>query len=212
MTAEQHVQTFQAFLQRPLQSTCDWVCGCWLTDPSSDEYQTALKRDRQSWLLEEPCLCPDLVVTPYDMSMQGSYRLPAQDWDHRCEDAAVRRLRGASADLAPHGRRASRRRPAPDQLVLAERVATELTGLRDLASFRVRACCMAGYLSICWASVFCLRQPALILPDRALLAHASLLGRLAEAEAAGVDATALRRSEPAPMQRLDCLHGGFSPR
>ena len=53
------------------QPTRDWACGRRLTGPSSDEYQTALKRDRQSWLLEEPCLRPDLVVTPYDISMQG---------------------------------------------------------------------------------------------------------------------------------------------
>ena len=106
--------------------------GRWLTDPSSNEYQTALKQDRQSWLLEEPCLRPDLVVTLYDLSMQGLYRLPAQGWDCWCADAAVRCLHGASADLGLRGQRMSQRRPAPDQLMLAEppRVATELTGLR----------------------------------------------------------------------------------
>ena len=56
-----------------------------------------LKRDRQSWLLEEPCLRPDLIVTLYDMSMQGLYRLPAQGWDHWCEGAAVHCLHSASA-------------------------------------------------------------------------------------------------------------------
>ena len=68
---------------------------------------TMLKQDRQSWLLEEPCLHPDLVVTLYDMSMQGLYCLPVQGWDCQCEDAAVRRLCGTSADPALHGRRAS---------------------------------------------------------------------------------------------------------
>ena len=66
---------------------------------------------------------------PYDMSMQGSYHLPAQGWDRWCEDAAVRRLRGASAGPALCGRRASWRRLVRNQLVLAEQVATELTGL-----------------------------------------------------------------------------------
>ena len=131
MAAEQHVQTFRAFLQHPQQSTRDWARGRRLTDPSSAEYQTALKRDRQSRLLEGPCLRPGLVVTPHDMSIHGLYRLPAQGWDRRCEDAAVRRLRGASANPDPRGRRESRRRLAPDQPVLAERVATELAGLRD---------------------------------------------------------------------------------
>ena len=130
MTAGQHAQTFQAFLQRPPQSTCDWARGRRLTDPSCDEYLTALKWDRRSWLLGEPCLRPDLVVTPHDMSMQGLYRLPAQGWVRRCADAAGR-LHGAPAGLALCGRRASRRRPAPDQLVLAGRVVAELTGLRD---------------------------------------------------------------------------------
>jgi hypothetical protein len=127
MTAEQHAQTFQAFLQRPPQSTCDWARRRRLTDPSCDEYLTALKWDRRSWLLGEPCLRPDLVVTPHDMSMQGLYRLPAQGWVRRCADAAGR-LHGAPAGLALCGRRASRRRPAPNQLVLAKR---ELAGLHD---------------------------------------------------------------------------------
>ena len=77
MAAGQHAQTFQASLQRPPQSTRNWARERRMTDPSSDEYLTALKRDRQSWLLDEPCLRPDLVVTPYDMSMQGLYRLVA---------------------------------------------------------------------------------------------------------------------------------------
>ena len=78
MTPGKHVQTFQAFLQRPLQLTCDWVCRCWLTDPSSSEYLTLLKQDRPSWLLVGPCLHPDLVVMLHGMSMQGLYHLPAQ--------------------------------------------------------------------------------------------------------------------------------------
>ena len=202
MTAEQHAQTFQAFLQRPPQSTRDWAHRRRLTDPSSEVYQSALRRDRQSWLLEEPCLRPDLVVTPYDMSMQGLYHLPAQGWDRRCEDAAVRRLRGASAGPAPRGRRASRRRPAADQLMLAERVATELTHLRD-------GVIQGAYLLYDGLPVHSLGKDALFTATRAHLARPciadarELLGRLTEA--AGVDATALRRSEPALVRRLDRL-------
>ena len=133
MMTGQHVQTFPgAFFRRPPQSTRDWARGRRLTDPSSDEYLTALTRDRQSLLLHEPCLRLDLISTLHGMSMQGVYHLPAQGWDGRCEDAAVRRLHGAPASAAPRGRRASRRRPAPDQLMLAEQVAAKPRGLCDI--------------------------------------------------------------------------------
>ena len=78
MTAGQHAQAFQAFFQRPLQLTCDWAHRCLLTDPSSSEYLTVLKQDRQSWLLVGPCLHPDLVIMLHDRSMQGLYHLPVQ--------------------------------------------------------------------------------------------------------------------------------------
>ena len=183
--------------------------ACQLTGPSSDEYLTALKRDRQSWLLEEPGLRPpgpgpgpDLVVMLHDMSMQGLYRLPAQGWDRRCENAAVRRLRGASAGPAPRGRRASRQRSAPNQLVLAERVATELTGLRDGI---IQGVCLP-YDGL---PVHSLGEGALFTATCAHLARPciagahELLGRLAEA--AGVNTTTLQRPELALMQRLDWL-------
>ena len=62
-----------------------------------------------------------------------------------------------------------------------------------MASVRVHACCMADYPSIHCAHL-----------TRPCIAGArKLLGRLAEAT--GVNATVLRRSDPALMQGLDCL-------
>ena len=90
---------FQAFLQRPPQSTRDWACAQRLTNPTSAVYQEALKRDRQSWLLQEPCSWSALVVTRYAASKSGPYRLPAQGSDRRTGDDAERRLRRAVCEL-----------------------------------------------------------------------------------------------------------------
>ena len=100
----------------------------------------------------------------------------------------------ASAGPAPRGRH--------KPLVLAERVATELTGLRD-------GVIQGARLLYDGLPIHLLGKGALLTAACAHLARPciagarELLGRLAEA--AGVDATALRRSEPALMQRLDCL-------
>ena len=99
-------------------------------NPASSVYQEALKRDRKSWILKEPCLRSALVVTKYADSLSGLYRLPAQGWDRRVAAAAERRLRGAVRDAVLPGRRMSRRHPTVDQAVLVERVAAELEGLR----------------------------------------------------------------------------------
>ena len=53
----------------------------------------ALKQDRRSWRLEEPCLRPDLVITLHDMSMQGVL-LPA------C--AGLGSLGAHAGELGPH--------------------------------------------------------------------------------------------------------------
>ena len=48
MTAEQHLLTFKGFLLQPPQLTRHWAKGCWLRNPTSSRYLTALKRDHQS--------------------------------------------------------------------------------------------------------------------------------------------------------------------
>ena len=76
--------------------------------------------------------------------------------------------------------------------MLAKQVAAELTGLRDGVSQGARL--LYGGLPIHSLRPF----------TRPCIAGArKLLGRLAEAT--GVNATVLRRSDPALMQRLDCL-------
>ena len=60
-SSEQHVLTFQAFLLRPPQWTRDWASAQRLHIPTSSVNQEALQRDRQSWILKEPCLRPALV-------------------------------------------------------------------------------------------------------------------------------------------------------
>ena len=71
-----------------------------MTNPKGGEYVAALKRDRQYWLLVEPCLRPKWFVTPYAESMQGLYRLPAQGWDRRCMEAAEHRVQALSGGPA----------------------------------------------------------------------------------------------------------------
>ena len=196
------MRTFQAFLQRPPQSTRDWACAQRLTNPTSAVYQEALKRDRQSWLLQEPCSWSALVVMRYAASKSGLYRLPAQGWDRGTEDGAERRLRGAVREPKSQGRRASRRRPAVDQAALAEREATELESLR--AGVVHGAQLLYDGLPVhsldegelCTAVCEHLARPCIAKAP-------ALLARLAGA--AGVDLTALRRSVPALAQRLDCL-------
>ena len=75
------VQAFQAFLQRPPQSTRDWAKGRRVTNPKSGGYVAALKQDRQSWLLVETYLRAALAVTPCAGSIQGLHRIPVQGWD-----------------------------------------------------------------------------------------------------------------------------------
>ena len=82
MTSEQHVLTFQAFLARPPQSTRDWAGARGFRSPANELYRSALLRDRQSWILKEPCSRPDLIVTRYADSREGLFRLPAQGWEH----------------------------------------------------------------------------------------------------------------------------------
>ena len=93
--------------------------------------------------------------------------------------------------------------------MLAERVSAELTGVRN-------GIIQGARLLYDRVPVNSLDEGALFTTTCAHLARPciagarELLGRLAEA--AGVDTTALRRSEPALMQRLECLHGGFGQR
>ena len=199
------MRTFQAFLQRPPQSTRDWACAQRLANLMSAVYQEALKRERQSWLLQEPCSRSALVVTRYAASKSGLYRLPAQGWDRGSEDGAERRLHGAVCEPESGGRRASRQRPAVDQAALAERVATELEGLRagvvhgaqllhdglPVHSLDEGELCAAVCEHLAWPCI----------------AKAPPVFGLARwpSGAAGVDLTALRRSVPALAQRLDCL-------
>lgn len=71
MSSEQHMLTFQAFLQRPRRSTREWASAQQLRNPSNSGYQEALKRDRRSWLLKEPCLRPALIVTHVSPACAG---------------------------------------------------------------------------------------------------------------------------------------------
>ena len=104
MISEQHVLTFQAFLVRPPLSTRVWAGAQDIRNPSNVGYKAALMKDRQKWLLTEPCSQPDLVVTKYDESKRGLFRLPAQGWDQRVADDAGRRLRDACSTRTPPGR------------------------------------------------------------------------------------------------------------
>jgi hypothetical protein len=83
MTSEQHVVTFRAFLTQPPESTRAWAHARGFRSTSDAEFQTALLRDRQVWILREPCSRSDLVVTAYSDSKNGLFRLPAQGWDRR---------------------------------------------------------------------------------------------------------------------------------
>ena len=84
-------------------------------------------RDRQEWILREPCSRSDLVVTEYGDSKSGLFRLPAQGWDRGVAADAKRRLRGL-VPAPPSGQRSSRRQPSPDTAVVADKVAAELAG------------------------------------------------------------------------------------
>ena len=188
------MRTFQAFLQRPPQSTRDWACAQRLTNPTSAVYQEALKRDRQSWLLQEPCSRSALVVMRYAASKSGLYRLPAHGWDRGTEDDAERRLRGAVRELESRGRRALRRCPAVDQASLKGLRAGVDHGAQLLYDGLQVHSLDKGEL--CTAVCEHLARPCIAKAP-------ALLTRLARA--AGVDLTALRRSVPALAQRLDCL-------
>ena len=78
MTSEQHVLTFRAFLVRPPATTRAWARARGVRSPSDADYQEALLKDRQEWILQEPCSRSDLVLTGYDESKKGLFCLPAQ--------------------------------------------------------------------------------------------------------------------------------------
>ena len=94
MTSGQHVLTFRAFLTRPPAATRAWARAQGIRNPSSAVCQDAILKDRQEWILQEPCSRSDLVVTGYDKSKSGLFRLPAQGWDRGVASDAERRLRG----------------------------------------------------------------------------------------------------------------------
>ena len=95
---------------------------------SSAVYEDALLRDRQAWILCEPCSRSDLVVTAYGDSKSGLFRLPAQGWDRGVAADAERRLRDL-VQAPSSGQRTSRRRPSPGTEEVANRVAAELAGI-----------------------------------------------------------------------------------
>ena len=128
MTSAQHATTFQVFLARPLATTRAWALVRGFRSPSNAVYQEALLRDRQEWILREPCSRSDLVVTAYSDSKCGLFRLPAQGLDRGVADAAERRLRSLAPAL-PSGRRSSRRLSLPTLMEVADKVAAELAGI-----------------------------------------------------------------------------------
>ena len=53
-----------------------WARAQGIRNQSSADYQDALLKDRQEWILQELCSMSDLVVTDYDKSESGLFRLP----------------------------------------------------------------------------------------------------------------------------------------
>ena len=119
-------------------------------------YQDALLRDRQEWILHEPCSRSDLVVTEHGDYKSGLFRLPAQGWDWGVAADAERRLRGFVL-APPSGRRSSRRQPSPDTEVVADKVAAELAGILKEVE-RGAGCCTMGCRCIRWEKNSSARQ------------------------------------------------------
>jgi len=199
MTSEQHVATFRAFLSRPPESTRAWAHAQEFRSVSDEAYQTALLRDRQAWMLREPCSRSDLVVTAYSASKQGLFRLPAQGWDRRVAEDAERRLR-ALAPAPVSDRRSLRHQSSPGAQVIAGKVEAELAGI-------LQEVVRGARLLYDGLPVHSLGEEQLVEAvnahlDRPCVADAESLLR-SFVSAAGLDVAALRRSSPDLVQSLE---------
>ena len=141
------------------------------------------------------------VVTGYTESKSGLFRLLAQGWDQGVASDAERRLRGSIAAPAPRGQHSSHRQPTPDAEVVASRVAAELAGILQEVwqgaqlLYNGLSVHSLGEAQLCQAVTAHLGLPCIADAER-------LLSDLASA--ATLDMTALRRSSPGLVWKLEC--------
>ena len=169
-----------------------------ITHRPDTEYQTALLRDRQAWILRELCSRPDLIVTAYANSKKGPFCLLAQGWDCRVADDAERRLRDL-APAPPSGQRSSRHRSSPEAEEVADKVAAELAGILREVERGARLLYDGLPVHSLGEDQLCTAVSAHL--DRPCIADAEVLPCIADA--AALNMTALRRSSPELAQALE---------